>query len=733
MKRLIKKAFGKILYHGTNLENFKNIASSGMIFPQETNGAGPGTADEQDYDGYTFFATSYEKAQRYANWASSDNNPPVVIELELPESSLLPDDNDCRDCKTWQESENAVQQVKVLGPVSDEYITEINFYDTNSRLFREIPYHQWQEFLERYEDRLLYPNEYEYQIEEDDEPLLEEDYEDFDDYDDLDDLEIDEELLEETKVSKIYEKRLIKKAFEKTLYHGTNLERLKKITETGMILPNEEMGDGPGGEDESTYDGYTFFATTLRRAEWYANRVQWYENPPVVIEVEVPEDALLPDDNDLPSSKTWEDSAKAISQVKILGPISSEYIKSVRFYNSALKEIGKVPFHQWQSFFEKHKEEILNVEYDDDEYEDEDHDYFDDYYNKQEKTKEIKKKKEECIEKLKSMGIDAKIDNYGLIIGSNGSIKTFYDIVNDYDFLTEDAVFGIISQNGDVLFSSQYPDDWSAISFKYYGSSCIMDGSTSELINNVKVKEGLSEKIKESFEGLNMIFTDGTYTPEQIIDIISNKVESKIKYKRLIRLSAITPEQYIQNYPSGYEHVSKGIQSINVNDIIGMTMGRHDEYDDNLLPIGEPDQRWKSLYEKAKQEGNLDFAGPIRVVKVPNENKYFIYDDGNHRASVAKYLGIPTIKAEVIELIPKNQKQNNDLENQMEEIKKKINNLTEQLNQLKIQQEKIWDDKSLNFEQKNQKSDEIELEKEKLYDEIDNLWKDFYDIQNKLS
>ena len=67
-----------------------------------------------------------------------------------------------------------------------------------------------------------------------------------------------------------------------------------------------------------------------------------------------------------------------------------------------------------------------------------------------------------------------------------------------------------------------------------------------------------------------------------------------------------------------------------------MTRGRHDEYDDNLLPIGEPDDSWKRIYEKAKEEFNVDFAGPIRVVKVPNEDKYFVYDDGNHRVQLQK-------------------------------------------------------------------------------------------------
>ena len=174
--------------------------------------------------------------------------------------------------------------------------------------------------------------------------------------------------------------------------------------------------------------------------------------------------------------------------------------------------------------------------------------------------------------------------------------------------------------------------------------------------------------------------------------------------------------------------MSKGVQTINVDNIIGMTRGRHDEYDDNLLPIGEPDDRWKRIYEKAKEEFNVDFAGPIRVVKVPNEDKYFVYDDGNHRVSVAKALGIPTIQAEVIELV----KGNNDYQQQKEDIMNKIKGLNEQIQKYTIEQQKLYDS-GLSISEADLKFEEIEHKKESFIEEADKLWLELEKLQQQLT
>lgn len=158
MKRLIRKAFGTTLYHGTSLEALEQITSMGMIMPQESGGAGIGednetelrdiayekakedgadTSDEEileeyyeleedkfkeKFEGYTFFAGTLNAASSYAN----DNDPRVVIEVSVPEESLFPDDNDCWSCKTWQESLQRTNQVKVIGPITEDYIVGVH-------------------------------------------------------------------------------------------------------------------------------------------------------------------------------------------------------------------------------------------------------------------------------------------------------------------------------------------------------------------------------------------------------------------------------------------------------------------------------------------------------------------------------------------------------------------------------------------------------------------------------
>lgn len=163
MKRLIKKAFEQTLYHGTNIENLTSITQVGMIVPQESDGDGISSEVVKDiitdqmiddgieyksdefeekyqeyfdkeverqksaYEGYTFFAKTINKAKEYCS-----TQPLVVIEASLPKESLMPDDNDCPDCKTWQESLQHFAQVKVLGTITDDYITGVYIFEDNN-------------------------------------------------------------------------------------------------------------------------------------------------------------------------------------------------------------------------------------------------------------------------------------------------------------------------------------------------------------------------------------------------------------------------------------------------------------------------------------------------------------------------------------------------------------------------------------------------------------------------
>lgn len=155
-------------------------------------------------------------------------------------------------------------------------------------------------------------------------------------------------------------KRLIKKAFEKTLYHGTTLDKLEGISNSGMMLPNETSGAGNGG-DPNGFDGFTFFATDMWTAKQYA--FEWggrSQYPKVVLEVNVPESALLPDDNDEEGAKTWQESADLIGQVKVLGSITSDYFRKVYFFNSEQEKVAEANFSNWQDVFNQNMNKIYD-------------------------------------------------------------------------------------------------------------------------------------------------------------------------------------------------------------------------------------------------------------------------------------------------------------------------------------------------------------------------------------
>lgn len=152
MKRLIKKAFGKTLYHGTTIENLSSITDLGMILPNESKGGGSNGAPDSNYIGYVFLATTISAARFYAGYAMS--GPRVILEVDIPEESLLPDDNDCPECKTWQESEERIMQVKVSGSITSDYFKNVYFYKNygNYDFVFEAPFLNWREEYKKYID-----------------------------------------------------------------------------------------------------------------------------------------------------------------------------------------------------------------------------------------------------------------------------------------------------------------------------------------------------------------------------------------------------------------------------------------------------------------------------------------------------------------------------------------------------------------------------------------------------
>lgn len=205
MKRLIKKAFGKTLWHGTSLDSFKSIVENGAIFPNEVNGAGPNGANQNLFDGFSFLATDFEIAKYYATRLSGNNGEPsVIIEVDVSEDALLPDDNDAPAAKTWQESANEVDQVKVNGPIYSDYFQTIYFYDTNGKIVGDVPFGQWETFYEEKESKIYgqeiydeYDDEEYFEDEDNDDLGLDDEDLDFD-FDDEDfDIDDDDDFIDE--------------------------------------------------------------------------------------------------------------------------------------------------------------------------------------------------------------------------------------------------------------------------------------------------------------------------------------------------------------------------------------------------------------------------------------------------------------------------------------------------------------------------------------------------------
>lgn len=155
-RKLTKKAFEIQLYHGTNLSKLKNITDSGLIIPQESKGGGSGSGVSGDFAGFSFFATTINKASLYATWVATEEDIPVIIELALPESSLMPDDDDCPNCNTWQESADKIQQVKVLGSIDSSYFNTIHFLDFETYdVVGKAPFRSWESEFEKLKDTLI--------------------------------------------------------------------------------------------------------------------------------------------------------------------------------------------------------------------------------------------------------------------------------------------------------------------------------------------------------------------------------------------------------------------------------------------------------------------------------------------------------------------------------------------------------------------------------------------------
>jgi len=87
-----------------------------------------------------------------------------------------------------------------------------------------------------------------------------------------------------------------------------------------------------------------------------------------------------------------------------------------------------------------------------------------------------------------------------------------------------------------------------------------------------------------------------------------------------------------------------GRQAVPVERNVG-SEGRHTDSEDEFLPLkGSSEGRWRSAYAALRRDEELP---PVSLLKVGDA--YFVRD-GNHRVSVARWLGVERLDAEVVEV-----------------------------------------------------------------------------------
>jgi hypothetical protein len=101
-------------------------------------------------------------------------------------------------------------------------------------------------------------------------------------------------------------------------------------------------------------------------------------------------------------------------------------------------------------------------------------------------------------------------------------------------------------------------------------------------------------------------------------------------------------EEVQQAQVSG-DRIFRGIKQVPLKMIVG-TVGRAHDFDRDFLPLQEHLRtRWENIMRAMLYDASLP---PVQLYQVGDH--YFV-KDGNHRVSVARYLGMESIDAEVVE------------------------------------------------------------------------------------
>ncbi len=131
------------------------------------------------------------------------------------------------------------------------------------------------------------------------------------------------------------------------------------------------------------------------------------------------------------------------------------------------------------------------------------------------------------------------------------------------------------------------------------------------------------------------------------------KAQAKVKFARDIGRVPYPPAlDDILKDEGALSEERVGIMEIPLERVIGTkTSGRQEAFSYNFLPLldqwSEFGSKWINLYNAQLEEG---FRDPVKVYEYMGS---FFVQEGNKRVSVAKYLDMPEIAADVVRILPK--------------------------------------------------------------------------------
>lgn len=152
------------------------------------------------------------------------------------------------------------------------------------------------------------------------------------------------------------------------LYHGTTLTALEGMERDQKLIPNKLNSSDAiqAGYEPNDYYGYLFATNHLSNAIHYStmaianNHKSPYHNEKwgnlcIVLEIELPEQHLLPDVHDAPHASTWEESLENCRSVRYQGELELSCINRVLFCHYELDTtMVSCSFQDWKKALEQY-------------------------------------------------------------------------------------------------------------------------------------------------------------------------------------------------------------------------------------------------------------------------------------------------------------------------------------------------------------------------------------------